>query len=126
MLGTDVRQTASAGDSTTYEVTVRWRNSGRLPTALQQAQLVKIVQEDRVQLRFAGGVTGGATPRVRIIEPAGRGNTAFTGWTEPGETKTTTFTVRTYGVPGARATVHVLSTRGGVLQSDIVLGRPAN
>jgi hypothetical protein len=124
MVGTNVRQLAQTRDSTTYEVTVQWRNTGRLPTALRQAQIVKIVQEDRVQLRFPGGMTGGATPQVRIIEPAGRGNTDFTGWTEPGETKTTTFQVRTYGVPGARATVHVLSTRGGVVQQEVVLGQP--
>jgi hypothetical protein len=126
MLGTDARRIAQDGDSATYEVTVRWRNSGRLPTALRQAQLVKIVQEDRVQLRFPPGMTGGATPRVRIVEPAGRGGTAFTGWTEPGETKTTTFHVRTYGVAGVRATAHVLSTRGGVLEREVVIGQPGN
>jgi hypothetical protein len=41
----NARRVARDGDSTTYEVEVQWTNTGRLPTALLQAQLVKIVQE---------------------------------------------------------------------------------
>src|SRR5690606_41669741 len=47
--GVDVRRVAAQGDSTDYEVRVRWRNAGRLPTAPKQAQLGKTVQEDGAQ-----------------------------------------------------------------------------
>jgi hypothetical protein len=119
---TQVRRMAADGDSATYEVTVSWRNTGRLPTALKQAQLVKIVQEDRAFLRFPPAMTRGPTPQVSIIEPAGRGGTGFAGWTEPGETNSFTFRVRTRGgVQNVGATAEVLSTRGGVLRRDVVL-----
>jgi hypothetical protein len=121
LLEPQVRTVASDGDSTTYEVTVSWRNTGRLPTALKQAQLVKIVQEDRAFLRLPAELTRGPTPRARLIEPAGRGGAFFAGWTEPGQTATATFQVRTYGTPDATATIEVLSTRGGVLRRELVL-----
>lgn len=109
----DVRPTQRTADSTTYRVTVRWTNSGRLPTALRQAQLVKIVQQDRVRLEFDSTLTRRRSPTVRIVTPATREKTISAGWTEPGERKSVTFEVRTYGVPGVRGTVHVMSTRGG-------------
>jgi hypothetical protein len=112
------------GDSTTYEVTVSWTNSGQLPTALQQAQLVKIVQEDRVRLRFDSSLTAGKTPTVRIVSPSRRDKVIRAGWTEPGERKSVTFEVRTYGTPGVEGTVHVLSTRGGLVKVPLTLGRP--
>ena len=36
-----------------YEIFLTWENVGGLPVALEQAKLVKIVQEDRVSLEFA-------------------------------------------------------------------------
>ncbi len=118
----DVRQIATSGDSATYEVSVSWRNTGALPTALRQAQLVKIVQEDRAQLRFDEELTEGTSPRVRIIDPGTRDKARYEGWTQPGETKRTTFRVRTYGNEPVTADVRVLSTRGGVLEREITLG----
>src|SRR5690606_11035109 len=61
-----VRRIDARGDSATYEITVSWRNTGRLPTALKQAQLVKIVQEDRAQLRFDSSLTEGDAARVTV------------------------------------------------------------
>src|SRR5690606_27305310 len=119
-----VRRLAADSDSATYEVTVAWRNTGRLPTALKQAQLVKIVQEDRVRLEFDPALTTLESPKLRIVSPGRRDKTIYAGWTEPGETKRVTFQVRTYGVPGARGKVAVLSTRGGRLEKEIVLGAP--
>jgi hypothetical protein len=119
-----IRQIAEDGDSTTYEVTVRWRNAGRLPTALKQAQLVKIVQEDRAFIRIPPALTRGDQPRVRQVDPVGRGGAGFAGWTEPGEMNSATFQLRTYGIPGARVNVEVLSTRGGVLRREITIGSP--
>jgi hypothetical protein len=121
---TGVRALASEGDSTTYEVTVSWTNSGRLPTALRQAQLVKIVQEDRVRLRFDSSLTRGKDPTVRIVRPGRRDKVIRAGWTEPAEHKSVTFEVRTYGTPGVAGTVHVLSTRGGLVEVPLTLGRP--
>jgi hypothetical protein len=46
------------------------------------------------------------------------------GWSQPGERKSATFTVRTYGVPGVEGEAHVLSTRGGLVKVPLVLGRP--
>jgi hypothetical protein len=120
----DVRPAQRTADSTTYRVTVRWTNSGRLPTALRQAQLVKIVQEDRVRLEFDSTLTRRRSPTVRIVTPSTRDKTIRAGWTEPGERKSVVFEVRTYGVPGVRGTVHVMSTRGGLVKVPLVLGAP--
>ena len=120
------RRTDSAGDSATYEVAVRYRNTGRLPTALQQAQLVKIVREDRVELEFDSGLTRGDEPSVEIVEPSRGGGAVENGWIAPGETKTATFRVRTRGVPGARGTVRLSSTRGGIASREFTIGEPAS
>jgi hypothetical protein len=125
-------------DSTTYEVRVQWRNSGRLPTALRQAQLVKIVQEDRLTLEFEGvpvpseqpaGPPGMQRPppphppgAPRIVEPALRGGAVWSGWTEPGQTQTVTWRVRTYGAEPVTGRLRLDSTRGGVLRRDVVIG----
>src|SRR5690606_23632682 len=45
----------AAADSATHEVTVVVRNSGRLPTALEQARRIKIVRPDQVEVRAARG-----------------------------------------------------------------------
>ena len=37
-------------DSADYQVKISYRNNGKLPTALKQAHLVKIVTDDRVVL----------------------------------------------------------------------------
>lgn len=105
-------------DSATYEVRVQWRNNGRLPTALKQAQLVKIVQEDRLNLSFARDTAAGARA-PRVVEPDLRGGSVWSGWTEPGETKTVTYRIRTYGSEPVRATLRLDSTRGGVLRREI-------
>ncbi|UCD23710.1 MAG: peptidase [Gemmatimonadota bacterium] len=123
-VATQIRVHRGDGDSTTYEVTVSWTNSGRLPTALKQAQLVKIVQEDRVRLEFDRDLMQQGEETVRIVTPSRRNKVIAAGWTEPGETKSVTFQVRTYGVPGVEGTVHVMSTRGGLVKVPLVLGEP--
>jgi hypothetical protein len=119
----DVRRLAGNADSTTYEVTVRFTNTGRIPTALRQAQLVKIVRPDAVELSFDRSLTSGNAPKVRIITPSDDDPVEL-GSTAPGETKTARFEVRTYGVPGVRGTFLVESTRGGVLRGEVTLGNP--
>lgn len=117
----NVRRVAAAGDSATYEVTVSWQNTGALPTALKQAQLVKIVQEDRARLQFSDSLTSGRDARVEIIEPSTRDKTQYAGWTEPGRTQNVTFRVRVRGSEPVEGKVRVLSTRGGVLEREISL-----
>jgi hypothetical protein len=121
---TDVQQIDRSADSTTYRITVRWTNTGRLPTALRQAQLVKIVQEDRVQLEFDSTLTNPTDPTVRIVSPARSDKAIYVGWTGPGERKEVAFEIRTYGVRGVTGTVRVRSTRGGVIEMPLTLGEP--
>src|SRR5690606_13687044 len=104
------RAEAHGSDSTTWEVRVRWRNDGGLPTALRQAQLVKIVQEDQLRLSFPRDRAAG-TRAPRVLEPDMRGGAVWSGWTEPGETKTVTYRVRTYGNEPIRANLRLDSTR---------------
>ena len=105
-------------DSATWEVRVQWKNNGRLPTALKQAQLVKIVQEDRLHLSFVRD-TAAESRAPRVLEPDLRGGAVWSGWTEPGETKTVTYRIRTYGSEPVRANLRLDSTRGGVLRREI-------
>jgi hypothetical protein len=120
----DVEVLDESDDSATYRVTVGWTNAGKLPTALRQAQLVKIVQEDHVRLQFDSTLMRREAPVLRIIDPSTRDKEIEAGWTQPGESKSVSFDVRTYGVPGVRGEVEVLSTRGGVVGVPVVLGRP--
>jgi len=113
-----------SSDSTTYRVSVSWSNSGKLPTALRQAQLVKIVQEDRVRLQFDSTLVKRDAPVVRIVDPETRDKVIRTGWAGPGERKSASFDLRVYGVPGVEGEVHVMSTRGGLVKVPLVLGRP--
>ncbi|MEE8573704.1 MAG: peptidase, partial [Gemmatimonadota bacterium] len=119
-----VRRGDRTADSTTYQVTVTWRNSGRLPTALRQAQLVKIVQDDRVELEFDSELTKRDDRKVRIVDPSRTDKTIYTGWSQPGESKSVTFELRTYGVPGVEGKVRVLSTRGGFVEIPVTIGNP--
>ena len=49
-----VERLSQAGDSTAWEIRLTVRNRGRLPTALRQADLVKIVRPDRVEVVLDG------------------------------------------------------------------------
>jgi hypothetical protein len=111
----EVRVAEAHGDSTTYAVTVRWTNTGGMPTALRQAALVRIVHEDRAVLVFDGELTRGDEPRVRIVEPSRYDDQSIrAGHTGVGETKEVTFQVRTYGRDPVSGTVRLSSTRGGL------------
>ncbi|WP_316929120.1 hypothetical protein [Nitritalea halalkaliphila] len=111
-------------EADTYEVEVAWKNEGKLPTALEQAKLVKIVQEDRVQLRFDSELTRGyEEAKVQIVSPEVMDKTIYAGYTDAGERKTVRFRVRLQGVSGAEATVRLLSTRGGQVEQKVKIGR---
>jgi hypothetical protein len=127
--------TKPAADGAT-ELTVVVTNEGLLPTALEMAKRVKIVQEDTVAVEYAstqtvsrasaapagpgrGGRAGGAGFGGRgggAPDPAARRRTAEgIGWLKPGETKTLSWTVRGAGP----VTVTVGSTRGGVASQTV-------
>ena len=97
--------TTAGRDSATHEIRVTVRNTGRLPTALEQAKRVKIVRPDRVSVNAGRGSQTrqvGSTPEF---------------WLDGGETETVTVRVRA----GSRAddrqvTLRLLSTRGGVAE----------
>lgn len=120
--GVDVERLSTSADTTSYRVRVRWVNTGRLPTALRQAQLVKIVTEDQASLEFSGGAASGDDRRVWIVDPSIRDKTVRAGWTEPGERKEAVFEVRVRGSDPVEGTVHVRSTRGGHLRAPLRIG----
>ncbi len=97
-----------SADSATHEMTVTVRNSGMLPTALEQARRVKIVRPDRVVARAAAGSA------ARVI---GR-PTEF--WLDGGESQTVKLRVRA-GASAAdhRMIVRMESTRGGVAEREV-------
>lgn len=138
------------GDDYTIEVAIE--NQGVIPTALKQAQLVKIVRPDTVSLVFPAGMMsmpaagrggrgaslpmgGGrgaagaqpgpvqpATDKVIMIEPQAR-PTVTIDRLAGGEKKPVTFRVRLNGITGTECTVRYASTRGGVIERHIVIGR---
>lgn len=122
-------------DSSDYQLKISFTNTGKLPTALKQANLVKIVREDRVVIDM--DTTGTKKEKVlyKMIEEkkpeqAGRrggfGNderprmqTSFTknaGFTGGGAKTTATFVIRLYGISELKGKASVLSTRAGVLK----------
>lgn len=118
----DIKKTSSYK----YSINVTFKNTGKLPVALKQAQLVKIVQEDRVQLQFDKELTKGYDDaKLKIITPSLYDKTVSLGYTEPGETKKATFEIELNGIDGAKGKVRILSTRGGFIEEDIVIGNPS-
>jgi hypothetical protein len=122
-------------DSADYQVKVSYRNNGKLPTALSQAHLVKIVKEDRVVLEF--DTTGTGTGKfVKVIEEekkpkqTGRRNQYMDDqsvarvttesknmpYTQGGAVTTAVFNVRLYNKTEVAVKASVISTRGGVLK----------
>ncbi len=120
-----------SGDSADYRLTIRFRNSGKLPTALSQAHLVKIVRPDEVRVTIGDGEDGERQYRVIDPVPAAtgrRGMMMFEGWgerarhtsqsvgyTRGGATAVAHFTVRLYGSEPLSGTAEVITTRAGIL-----------
>jgi len=108
-----------------YEVTVKWTNTGKLPVALEQAKLVKIVQEDRIQLNFDNDLTKGfEDAKVKILTPSTFNKTIKAGYTKAGESKSASFEIELNGIDGAKATLKILSTRGGYIEKEVIIGTP--
>jgi hypothetical protein len=108
-------------DSTDYTVTVRWKNTARIPTALDVAQRVKIVQEDQAVLDFDKKLLEGDQPKIKIVDPKTSDKTRYAGHLWQNQEAGATFTVRVFSQEPVKGKVKVLSTRGGVLEKEIVL-----
>ena len=119
-------------DSTDYQITVGFKNVGKLPTALKQAHLVKIVMEDRASIEFARKDVSGDDPVLKILaeQETGRSGrfgfqgrqmarasvTRDAGFTEGGKTTEVVFKIRVYKPVEITGKARVVSTRGGVLK----------
>ena len=123
-------------DSADFRLKISVKNSGKLPTALRQAQLVKIVREDRIELEFDTTGSGIGKPGYKIIDdkkpaakrgkkgmsddlekparnPAVSKNIPFT----QGDSATeTAFVIRLYNIKQLRGKANFYSTRGGILK----------
>jgi hypothetical protein len=102
-----------------FEVSVTFTNTGKLPTALEQAKLIKIVRPDTASIEFDRELT--RDKKVEIIEPEVRNKSHEMGWLKEGERKTATWKVRLNGIESAKATISILSTRGGVDRREVEL-----
>jgi hypothetical protein len=124
-------------DSTDFQIEVSYKNVGKLPTALKQAHLVKIVTDDKIVLDF--DTTGTASGKIsyKVIEEKkpvkpneGRGmnsveerplqKATFTKNvtdTQGGSVTKTLFNIRLYNRTELTGKASVFSTRGGVLKN---------
>lgn len=119
------------GDSTDYELKIRYRNSGKLPTALSQAHLVKIVRPDEVRLTI--DTANGEKPIFRVLDPAPaprRREAMMTydeeqrapayisksvGYTQGGAVGEALFRIRVFNNAGIKGKAGVVTTRAGIL-----------
>lgn len=127
-------------DSADYQVKVSFRNTGKLPTALKQAALVKIVKEDKVIFEFNSKVDSsvkaaykildlekGKSPRERLTGGGfflenpeyGRPVTKVVPYTQGGDTGFASVTIRVYKNSTVEGKASVFSTRGGVLKDKV-------
>jgi hypothetical protein len=105
--GATVTRARSSADSATHEVRVTVRNTGRIPTALEQAKRVKIVRPDVVTLTPARGSAARAVGRPPEFFLAGF------------ETRTVTLRVRVPAGSEATFTAKLSSTRGGEAEREV-------
>ncbi len=123
-----VREVRTEDGYTEWAFSLTVRNTGRLPTALRQADLVKIVRPDRIELSFDDGVRiGGDDGAVRFLgddgQEMGRGGNDLTlGYLQPGEEREVELRFRTYEMDAFSGTWELLSTRGGVLRGTFEAG----
>ncbi len=128
-----------------YTIEVEVENQGYLPTALKQAQLVKMVMPDRITLEFPEGMLprrmergrfGGMygygrgqqtqepqeEAKVEIIEPKGSRPYVEIGRIPGNDKAKVTFKLKFNGIAGTECTVKYTSTRGGVISKKIKIG----
>ncbi|MCU0340657.1 MAG: M14 family metallopeptidase [Spirosomaceae bacterium] len=106
-----------------YEIKVRWTNTGKLPTALEQAKRIKIVQEDRALLDIDKKLLSGFENAKAVITlPTLYDKTVYAGYTAPNEQKEAVFRIKLNQAGSIKAKVKVLSTRGGVVEKEVTIG----
>ena len=128
-------------DSADYQIKISITNSGKLPTALKQAHLVKIVREDRIELEFdtTSSVMGKRDYKVidekkRASEKDGRGMfndvenpvnlhtvTKNIPFIQGGSVTDAVFTIRLYNRQELKIKANMFSTRGGVLADKEII-----
>lgn len=96
-----------SADSATHEVRVTVRNTGRIPTALEQAKRVKIVRADYLTIEGPRGSAARTTTR------------GVEFWTGGRETKTVSLRVRAPAGQSVEMNARVTSTRGGVVDAPV-------
>lgn len=101
----------ASADSATHEVKVTLRNTGRIPTALEQAKRVKIVPPDYLTVE---GPRGGQARAV-----GGRVEMYLDGH----ETRTVTVRVRVPAGSPVTMNARYTSTRGGVAEREIQISQ---
>ena len=130
-----------------FTIEVEVENKGFLPTALKQAQLVKIVRPDRIELEFPAGMLprraegrgrfrgmyGGPQrsqqteqtekSKVEIIAPEKNQPYVEIGRIPGNDKIKVTFKLRFNDIESTKCSVKYTSTRGGVLSKDIVIGK---
>jgi hypothetical protein len=85
------------------------------------AQRVKIVQEDQAVLDFDKKLLEGDDPKIKIVDPKTSDKTRYAGHLWQNQEAGAAFTVRVYSKDPVKGKVKVLSTRGGVIEQEIVL-----
>ena len=116
------------GDSVDYRIKVSYKNIGKLPTALKQADLVKIVRPDQLNVTFS---SGNSSAKYRVLDEslsvarrrrndtsAGDSNNSYIksmGYANGESTNTATFTIRVYSNSPLSIDVNVQTTRAGLL-----------
>ena len=126
-------------DSTDYKVKVAYKNIGKLPTALRQADLVKIVKPDRLNISFVCDEVSDESVSYKVLneslkEKRGRrypgmpaakpGNNYYkeTGYAPGESTQVAEFTIRVYGSEPVKMNAALETTRAGQLaEREIVI-----
>lgn len=128
------------GKNNEYTIEFELENIGGIPTALLQAQLVKIVRPDVVTLvlprdvyrptrrgrRFFGGSQPEEEFKNKVTFLDDKENEAPNFGLDRiinGEKKKVKFKVKLDGISGTKATLKFSSTRGGVIEKEIYIGK---
>lgn len=110
---------------TDYEVKISYKNVGGIPTALRQADLVKIVRPDQIRVVLSRDVVFGKPVKARFLpgeeKLPGTPKDLYTvairdaGYTQPGEVNSQSVVIRVFGKHTIEGEAFVQTTRAGIL-----------